>query len=125
MNGAPVDKGSYEIEIQKYVSRIEFDPRPEDTSYIYKDRRQTDPNLYNGKLKVTYYDGTVEFIEHLDMYNLIHSSKIKVHGFDLSSIGTKTMTLEYEGCSIELKYNVSYAWWQWLIRIFLLGFLWY
>ncbi|MBQ8763589.1 MAG: leucine-rich repeat protein [Clostridia bacterium] len=41
--------------------------------------------------------------------------------------GTTTITATIEGTDISdsCEITVSYAWWQWLIRIFLLGFLWY
>ena len=41
--------------------------------------------------------------------------------------GTATITATIEGTDISdsCKITVSYAWWQWLIRIFLLGFIWY
>ena len=36
-----------------------------------------------------------------------------------------SVTVEYTGHSADFKVNVSYAWWQWIIRILLLGFIWY
>ena len=41
--------------------------------------------------------------------------------------GTAEITATVEGTDISetCRVEVRYAWWQWLIRIFLLGFLWY
>lgn len=42
-------------------------------------------------------------------------------------IGSATITATIDGTDISdsCEINVSYAWWQWIIRILLLGFLWY
>ncbi len=38
--------------------------------------------------------------------------------------GTARFTV-YDYCPVHIEAKVSYAWWQWLINIFLLGFIWY
>ena len=48
-----------------------------------------------------------------------------VSGYDSSKIGEQTVFVECEGSRAEFTVTVSYAWWQWIIRILLLGFLWY
>lgn len=53
------------------------------------------------------------------------TSKMTVKGYDPKKIGTQTLTVEYDGTSAQFNVTVSYAWWQMLIRILLLGFLWY
>ena len=50
---------------------------------------------------------------------------INASGFSTSSVGEKTVTVEYGGCTASFKITVEYAWWQRIIRILLLGFLWY
>ena len=42
-----------------------------------------------------------------------------------AAVGDKTITVEYEGQTAQFKVTVKYVWWQQLIRIFLLGFIWY
>ena len=46
-------------------------------------------------------------------------------GFSADKEGTQTVTVEYSGFRTAFSVTVSYAWWQWIIRILLLGFLWY
>ena len=84
------------------------------TSYIY---RMDNLDLSGLVLTVTYSDGTTETVTD--------TSKMKVTGFDNSKTGEQTVTVEYEGATAKFDVTVSYAWWQWIIRILLLGFLWY
>ena len=53
------------------------------------------------------------------------TSKMNVSGYNPKKIGTQTVTVEYEGATVTFNVSVSYAWWQMIIRILLLGFLWY
>ncbi|MDY5948420.1 MAG: bacterial Ig-like domain-containing protein [Oscillospiraceae bacterium] len=46
-------------------------------------------------------------------------------GFDSKKTGEQTVTVEYGGLSAGFTVNVKYAWWQRIIKILLLGFLWY
>ena len=99
---------------EKTVSSISIASLPAKTSYIY---RMDNLDLSGLALTVTYSDGTTE--------NVTDTSKMKVTGFDNSKTGEQTVTVEYEGVTAEFDVTVSYAWWQWIIRILLLGFLWY
>ncbi len=93
------------------ASKIEIETAPSVTSYNYKAGTST-----NGlKVIATLIDGS-----RVDVTN-----EVTVTDFDTSSIGTKTATVEFEGQKATFEYTVSYAWWQWIIRILLLGFLWY
>ena len=56
------------------------------------------------------------------VYDVYH---IEVLNFDSSEIGEQTVTLMYEGETVEITVDVQYTWWQMLIRIFFFGFLWY
>lgn len=53
------------------------------------------------------------------------TSEMTVTGFDSTKIGTQTVTVEYGGIKADFEVTVKYAWWQIIIRILLLGFLWY
>ena len=86
---------------------------PSKTSYIYKEDAV---DLSGMVVTAVYYDGSTEIVE---------LENIGVEGFDTSSTGTKAVTIEYKDASAEYEITVSYAWWQWLIRIFLLGIIWY
>lgn len=86
---------------------------PSKTSYIYK---EGSIDLSGIVVTAVYYDGSTEIVEVGD---------INVDGFDTSSTGTKSVTIEYKDASASYDIKVSYAWWQWLIRIFLLGIIWY
>ena len=84
------------------------------TNYIYKSDRL---DLTGLTLEVVYSDGTKEVMSDL--------SDIKATGFDNTKLGTQTITLEYEDAKADFDVTVSYAGWQYLILIFLLGFIWY
>lgn len=99
---------------EKTVSSVSVATLPSKTSYTYK----TDNLDLSGlALTVTYSDGTTETVTD--------TSKMKITGFDNTKTGTQTVSAEYAGASASFDITVSYAWWQWIIRILLLGFLWY
>ena len=99
---------------KKPVSSIIIVSVPSKTSYTYKSGNL---NLTGLLLTVTYSDGTTETVTD--------TSKMKITGFDNTKTGTQTVSAEYVGASASFDITVSYAWWQWIIRILLLGFLWY
>lgn len=101
-------------ESNKTVSSIAIAKLPSKNAYTY---RNDSLDLSGLALTVTYSDGTTETVTD--------TSKMKVTGFDNSKTGTQTVTVEYEGATSKFNVTVSYAWWQWIIRILLLGFLWY
>lgn len=92
---------------------LEITKTPAKTAYNYKG----EIDLSGIELKAVYADGTIETVTD--------TSKMTVSGFDSEKVGTQTVTVEYEGAKAEFEVTVSYAWWQWVIRILLLGFLWY
>ncbi len=84
------------------------------------------------------YNLTVAYKGQLDLTGLVleyrcseyaetvyDAYRIEVRGFDSTKIGEQTVTLGYEDETVEITVNVEYTWWQWLIRIFFLGFIWY
>ncbi len=96
------------------VSSVSIATLPEKTAYNYKFGSL---DLTGLSLTVTYSDGSTETVTD--------TSKMNVTGFDSSKTGEQTVTVEYEGATASFNVTVSYAWWQWIIRILLLGFLWY
>lgn len=68
-------------------------------------------------IEITYSDGSKEHITD--------ASKLEVKGFDTKLTGLKAVTVEYEVLTVQYYITVSYVWWQWIIMILLLGFLWY
>ncbi len=95
----------------KTVKSISVLTLPNKTSYNYKDTLDT-----NGlELVVNYTDGTSETV----------TSGYEVSPTYLDSTGSRTITVTYEGCTATFSVNVSYSLIQWIIMIFLLGFLWY
>ena len=46
-------------------------------------------------------------------------------GFSDNQEGSQKVSVEYKGYKTEFTVTVSYVWWQWIIRILLLGFIWY
>ena len=96
------------------VAELEIITAPAKTAYTYK---SGNIDLSGIKLKVTYEDGYSETVTD--------TSKMTVSGFDSKKVGNQTVTVEYAGATAEFRVGVSYAWWQWIIRIILLGIFWY
>ncbi len=53
------------------------------------------------------------------------TSRMRVVGLDSTKLGEQTVKIYCGEDFTELTVRVEYAWWQWIIRILLLGFLWY
>ena len=87
---------------------------PSKTEYNYK---QDNIDISGIELEVTYSDGTKEIITD--------TSKMTVSGFSNEKRGEQTVTIEYEGLKAEYKVTVKYTWWQWILIIFLFGWIWY
>lgn len=86
---------------------------PARLSYNYKDSL----DISGLELEVTDENGNKKTVSD--------TSEMKVSGYNPKKIGTQTVTVEYEGATVTFNVTVSYAWWQMIIRILLLGFLWY
>ncbi len=95
---------SAEMSISKFPSKL---------SYNYKESL----DLNGIELKITDVDGSVKYVTD--------TSKITVENFDSAKTGKQTITVKYDNLSCCFDVTVSFAWWQWIIRILLLGFLWY
>ncbi len=97
--------------VQKTVVSVEITTLPSKLGYYYKDTLNTS----GMKLNVTYSDGSTETI----------TSGFEASPKSLNKTGVQKITVTYGGCSDSFDVSVSYAWWQWIIRILLLGILWY
>ncbi len=86
---------------------------PAKTNYYYKESL----DISGLELEITAENG--------EKKTVTDTSKMKVTGFNPKKIGSQTLTVEYDGTSATFNVTVSYAWWQMIIRILLLGFLWY
>ena len=96
------------------MTGIKIISAPNKTKYAYK----IDSLDLNGiAVKLNYSDGTSKIITDTDL--------LKTYGFSVDSVGTKTITVSYGGYTDDFEVTVSYTWWQMIIRILLLGFLWY
>ena len=96
------------------VTGIRIISLPNKIQYTYK---VDSLDLSGLAIKIMYSDGTSKIINN--------TKAITVYGFNVDSVGTKTVTVSYGGYTDEFEITVSYAWWQWIIRILLLGFIWY
>ncbi|MEE1139652.1 MAG: leucine-rich repeat protein [Acutalibacteraceae bacterium] len=96
------------------VTGIKIIALPNKTQYTYK---VDSFDLSGLVIKLMYSDGTSKIISD--------TKAVTTYGFDAGSVGTKTITVSYGGYTDEFEITVSYAWWQWIIRILLLGFIWY
>lgn len=97
-----------------YITGIKIISLPNKTQYTYKSGGL---DLSGIAVKEMYSDGTSKIITD--------TSAFTSYGFNTDSVGTKTVTVSYGGYTDEFEITVSYAWWQWIIRILLLGFIWY
>ncbi len=93
------------------VAEITVHTYPAKTSYYYKETVDTTGMV----LLVVYEDGTTALINR----------GFSVSPSKLSQTGSVKVDVTYGGCSTFFNVEVSYAWWQWLIRILLLGIFWY
>ncbi len=94
------------------TSDAELKKAPNSTKCVYKGEL----NLDGIEIAVT-KDGKTEIITD--------TSKMRVEGLDSTKLGEQTVKVYYGEEPVEIKVTVEYAWWQWIIRILLLGFLWY
>lgn len=88
---------------------------PDKVRYTYKSDESLD--LSGIRLVMTYSDSSTKPVEDLQ--------GVTVSGFSTDSAGSKKITVSYGGFTDEFEITVGYAWWQMIIRILLLGFLWY
>lgn len=93
------------------VSEMEISNAPKNVTY------KGTLDLSGTELRIPKKDGTYEVVTD--------TSRMNVIGFDSTKIGEQTVVIECDGYLAEIKVTVSYVWWQWIIRILLLGFLWY
>ncbi|MBO5410634.1 MAG: leucine-rich repeat protein [Clostridia bacterium] len=99
----PTGKTVISVQIAQYPTKLQ---------YNYKESVDTTGLI----LQVNYADGTSERIT---------SGFLVKAPAELKPVGQHTVTVVYGEFSDTFTVTASYAWWQWLIRILLLGFLWY
>ncbi|MCR4616456.1 MAG: bacterial Ig-like domain-containing protein [Clostridiales bacterium] len=87
---------------------------PTKTTYTY--RKDTNLDLSGMEAELTFTNGTKAILD---------PSECTVSGYSAKPAGKKTVTVEYEGLTAQFDVTVKYSFGQILIRIFLLGFLWY
>lgn len=97
------------------ITSVAVKKSPAKTNYTYKSGEAL--SLEGIELEVTYSDGKKETVTD--------TSQITASGFSANKEGTQTITVEYKGFKANFNVTVSYVWWQWIIRILLLGFIWY
>ncbi len=110
-----VDGVSQQLPQKKQIKSIEILNKPDKTDYTYKTGNKIDKAGMS--LIVRYTDGSTEIVSD--------TSKFTCSGLNTSKEGVQEISVEYEGFKTSYNVRVSYAWWQWIIRILLLGFLWY
>lgn len=96
---------------KKTAVSVSVEKLPDKTSYYYKD----EINTRGMQLEVIYSDGSSEIIR----------SGFKISPSVCTERGVQTVEVEYNGLTDTFNVNVSFAWWQWVIWILLLGFIWY
>lgn len=96
---------------QKTVTGMQINKFPDKLNYNYRDTVST----AGMELVVSYSDGTTATV----------TSGYSVSPTQLKKTGPQTVEVSYEGFTDVFTVNVSYTWWQMIIMILLLGFLWY
>ena len=96
------------------VTGISVKNMPNKTVYTY--RNDKDLDLTGLEIVATYADNSESPVD---------PSACTITGYSAKPAGDKMITVEYAGQTAQFKVTVKYVWWQWLIRIFLLGFIWY
>ncbi len=94
------------------VKKVQLQSAPSKTTYSYKEAFNPD----GFQIKVTYADGFTET-----------RSTQGVQFFDVGTdqIGTHTARARFDEYEVKFDVSVRLSWWQWLIRIFLFGWIWY
>ena len=100
---APAEKTAVSIEVAKL---------PNKTEYNYRDA----VDITGLVIKVNYSDGTSKEIT---------SGFITDAPSQLKPVGERVITVTYGDLKTSFTVTSSYAWWQWIIRILLLGIFWY
>ena len=95
---------------EKKVVGMSIQKFPDKMNYFYKETFSASGMA----LLVEYSDGSTATV----------TSGYTVSATQFIKTGTHTVTVTYEGFTDDFSVNVTYAWWQTLIRILLLGFLW-
>lgn len=94
---------------------IEIEKAPDKIRYTYKSKESLD--LSGIRVSVVYSDSSTKAVEDI--------RDITASGFSTDKAGSRKITVSYGGFTDEFEITVGYAWWQMIIRILLLGFLWY
>ncbi len=100
---------------EPYVTNININKEPEKKIYTYRIDEKID--LSGIELEVVYSDNNTKPVT--DAENIIPN------GYDCKRTGEQIIKISYGGFTAEYSIEVEYAWWQWIIRILLLGFIWY
>lgn len=70
-------------------------------------------------MRLTYTD------ENGNVKTISNHSLLKVSGFDSSKTGKQTVTVNYGKYSDTFEVEVRFSFWQWILRIFFLGVIWF
>ncbi len=96
---------------EKKVVGMRIQKLPDKMNYYYKESLST--------------SGMTLFVEYSDGSSGTVTTGYTVPATQFTKTGTHTVTVTYQGFTDDFSVSVTYAWWQMLIRILLLGFLWY
>lgn len=95
----------------KRITSLSVKTMPKKTDYYYKETLET--------------DGLVLLVKYNDFTSAEVTSNYTVTPEYFDSVGTKKITVTYGNETTSFNVKVSYSWWQQIIRILLLGILWY
>ena len=104
--------GSRQAQADRTIREISVLHAPDKTTYYYKETFSPDGLV----IRVTYTDGTQETRT---------TQGVQLIGSDDLKRGKNTIRVVFDGHETTFDVQVQYKWWQWLIRIFLFGWIWY
>ncbi len=96
---------------QKTIVGMQIQKLPNKVNYYYKESLST--------------SGMTLLVQYSDNSTATVSSGYSVPATTFKTVGSHKITVTYQGFTDDFTVNVTYAWWQMIIRILLLGFLWY
>ena len=84
-------------------------------TYRYKDNQGV--SLKGIKLEVSHESGKKETVSDTEL--------MTVSGFNSTKRGSQSLSVAYGGKTASFDVEVKVLWWQWILLIFLFGWIWY
>ena len=97
------------------ITGISIIKPPDTLTYRYKDNQGV--SLKGIKLEVSHESGKKETVSDTEL--------MTVSGFNSTKRGSQSLSVAYGGKTASFDVEVKVLWWQWILLIFLFGWIWY